>query len=125
MKNLTDYEKSLLKWLKRERPTIYYSVYHVSRSGMFRRISFYIIQDNKPLCIDWLIAIMTHYKKDKNARGLKVSGCGMDMGFAVIYDFGRSVFPKGFRYRKDESHRNNDPGPVDKDGGYAFGHRAL
>jgi hypothetical protein len=65
---------------------------HVSSSGMFRRISVYVIEDNQPLCIDYLIGKLGNYKRDKENEGLRVSGCGMDMGFAVVYDTSGEVF---------------------------------
>jgi hypothetical protein len=92
---------------------------------MFRRISFYAIRDNKPIYLDGLIAGMTHYNRDKNKEGLRVSGCGMDMGFAVVYAFSGEVFPNGFKYRQGEYHRNGDPSPIDEDGGYALQHSWL
>ena len=119
---LSEYQTKLVKWIRKTRPTIYFIIRHVSQSGMFRRISFYAIKDNKPVDLDCLIATMTHYQRDRHYEGLRVSGCGMNMGFAVIYDFSSAIFPKGFRYRKNESHRNGDPSPIDKNGGYALKH---
>lgn len=115
----------LIKWIRRTRPTLYTICRHVSSSGMFRLISVYVIQNNEPFCIDGWIENWTHYERDKKRQGLRVSGCGMDMGFDVVYNFSRALFPKGFHYRKGESHRNGDPSPVDKDGGYALNHRWL
>lgn len=114
------WEQETIEWIRRTRPPIYCVLRHVSRSGMFRRISFYAIRGEDHVYLDGLIAGMTAYKLDKAKIGLRVSGCGMDMGFAVVHAFSRSCFPNGFRYRKDERHRNNDPSPVDKDGGYAL-----
>lgn len=119
------WEQKTVEWIRRTRPTIYCTCEHVSASGMSRRISFFAIRNNKPVYLDGLIEAMTHYKRDRKDRGLRVGGCGMDMGFAVVYDFSRACFPNGFKYRKGEYHRNSDPSPADKDGGYALKHSWL
>jgi len=118
--NLGLWELETILWLRRTRPTIYTILRHVSSSGMFRLIDVYAIKDNKPLYLSGLVSVLTHYKCDGKRQGLRVSGCGMDMGFAVVYDFSNAVFPKGFKYRKGECHRNGDPSSIDKDGGYAL-----
>jgi len=124
-KDLGEWEKEIVSWLRRKRPMIYTVLRHVSSSGMFRRIDVYAIRDNKPLYLSGLVEELCHYKRDKHREGLKVSGCGMDMGFAIVYDFSSQVFPNGFRYRKGESHRNGDPALRDRDGGYALRHEWL
>lgn len=68
----------------RDGKTIIYTVLRsVSRSGMMRRISAYVINDNVPVGLSW------HYDRahgrmadDTSGRWAnKVGGCGMDMGF--------------------------------------------
>lgn len=117
---LDDYEKNTVQWLRRYRPRIYTVLRHVSNSGMFRRIDVYVIRNNSPVWLTPLVEKMTHYTRDKQKDGLRVHGCGMDMGFAVVYTFSSAVFPDGFRYREGEHHRNGDPNPRDPDGGYAL-----
>jgi hypothetical protein len=65
---------------------------HVSSSGMFRLISAIVIVDNKPISIDYLINGLGVFKQDKNREGLRVPGCGMDMGFQLIYETSAMVF---------------------------------
>ena len=79
---------------------------HVSASGMARRISFVIPQANGSIRnLDYLIGTACGIKlSDKT--GLIVSGCGMDMGFSVVYDLGRIMWPNGT--------------PDNKDGGYSL-----
>ena len=52
--------------------------------------------------------------------GLVIGGCGMDMGFHVVYNLGRAMWPDG----TPDPHgtRNGEP---DRDGGYALKHRWL
>ena len=56
----------------------------VSKSGMSRVIDFYTIENNKPLSLTHLIGKACDYRMAKNG-GLVVKGCGMDMGFHVVY----------------------------------------
>lgn len=64
--------------------TIYKILRDVSKSGITRRISFFIIKDNEPLLIDYEITqILKDYKIHKEG-GVIVKGCGMDMGFHVV-----------------------------------------
>jgi hypothetical protein len=65
---------------------------HVSSSGMFRLISAIVIVDNKPISIDYLISELGVFKQDKKHEGLRVSGCGMDMGSHLIYETSAMLF---------------------------------
>lgn len=114
--NLTDYEADLVDEIRRKRPTLRTILRHVSQSGMQRAIS--VIYKNAD--ISYLVAKLSSYRLHHKYDGLKVDGCGMDMGFHVVYNFSRLLFPDGFRYRKNEHHRNGDPSKVDTDGGYAL-----
>ena len=85
----------LKKFLKRG-DKIYMNLNHVSRSGMLRHISFFVNKRNKSINLDYYIAEICDYKRAKDGS-LKVSGCGMDMGFAVVYELGRCLWPKGYK----------------------------
>ncbi|KKM62401.1 hypothetical protein LCGC14_1522170, partial [marine sediment metagenome] len=101
---------------------VYTRIKHVSRSGMMRAISAYVIIKNKPICLDWYIEKLTSFKRNKNHGGLTLSGCGMDMGFHLVYSFSSVLYPKGFR--SSRRNRFNGMKPTDKgynwdnDGGY-------
>lgn len=60
------------------------------------------------------------YTFDRDRTGLKVSGCGMDMGFHLVYNLGATLWPKGTK--KPHGTRNGEP---DSCGGYALQHRWL
>lgn len=64
--------------------TVYTILRSVSRSGMSRVIDLYTIRDGEPKCIGWLTGRALDYRMATNAEGLKVSGCGMDMGFHLV-----------------------------------------
>ena len=115
-------KEELRKLLKEANYKVYTSLKHVSSSGMFRVIDCLILIDNKPIHINWYIEQLRLYKRHKNKEGLRVSGCGMDMGFSVVYNLSGVLYPKGFR----SFHRNaiNGMKPSEKgynwdnDGGY-------
>lgn len=116
--DLTDWDCQILAEIMRERPTIYTTLNHVSHSGMFRLISCYYIRDREPLCIDHLVSLISGYHQDASRKGLRVTGCGMDMGFAVVYDFSHCLHRQGYRLRKREVFMNEKS--YRKDGGYAL-----
>jgi hypothetical protein len=97
---------------------IYCTVRHVARSGMSRAIDFYIIQGDRMAELTGLIALALDYRMAK--RGLTVTGCGMDMGFAVVYSLGHALWPNGTL--EPHGTRNGEP---DTDGGYALKHEWL
>jgi len=97
---------NLLRWLK-EGDTILTLCNHVSSSGMTRRIKCYIIKDNRLLNISYAVSKVMEWPL--NDKGLKISGCGMDMGFHVVYSLSSVLFKK-------ES---------DKDAGYSLRHEWI
>lgn len=109
--------------------TVYCVLRHVASTGMSRRISFFVMRENEPRGIDHIIAGLGcagarwARKNGMIQDGVYVGGCGMDMGFAVVYDFGRDLFPDGFKVKGVG--RNGDTSGHDNDGGYALQHRWL
>lgn len=111
---------------KRIKPgdTVYTVLRHRSASGMRRHISLFIIgkrKGEKPhiLDIDYSAAIVMGDKVAKDG-GIIADGCGQDMGFALVYNLGRALWPKGTP--KPHGSRNGAP---DSDGGYALKHSWL
>ena len=90
------------EWLKkylREGDTIYTICRHVSRSGAMRHITFYIMLDNEPFRINAHIADVLDMKFNKHNDALKVSGCGMDMGFHIVYELSHRLFNNGYHIK--------------------------
>lgn len=108
----------LLEWLKPGQ-TVYTNVNHVSRSGMLRNISAYIVKDGSIHCIDWYVQIVTGRSTAKDGS-IKCHGCGMDMGFDLVYSLGRALWPNG-----TETPHGTRNGAPDTDGGYALKQSAL
>lgn len=95
----------------------------VSRSGMMRRISCIIAQDGEVRDITWHVARATGEPvKQRGAyvqdAGIVVNGCGMDMGFSLVYDLSRTLFPDGFSV--EGRGRSGDVSGHESDGGYAL-----
>jgi len=121
---LTEKDEALnsLRSMLKPGDKIYTILRHVSNSGMSRRISCFIIKgkDAGPYCIDWHIEKLGLYNRHKKHEGLVVGGCGMDMGFAVVYNLSSKLFPKGFKLAKGQYGRNGDKSGYDNNGGYAL-----
>jgi len=101
---------------------VYTTVNKVASSGMSRTLSCYVVVDNEIVCINWYIERLGLFKRNDQGH-LKVSGCGMDMGFHVVYNLGRTLFPEGFQV--EGRGRNGDTSGFDRDGGYALKHSWL
>ena len=79
---------------------IYTQLNYISKSGMMRHIQVRQIENNYPL--DWsrLVAIALDWKEAKSRfggyNGIKVGGCGMDMGFHLVYTLSRVLYNDGY-----------------------------
>jgi len=76
--------------------TIYTKAVHVSRSGMYRAINVYVMQDNAPIRISEMVAKAIEGRYDHRHEAVGVSGCGMDMGFAIVYALSHALYGAGF-----------------------------
>jgi hypothetical protein len=85
-----------LKDMLKKGQTIYTSLKGVSSSGMSRKISLYVVADGQIEDITWLVGRALGYSQDQKTGGLKVSGAGMDMGFAVVNSLNYKIFDDGY-----------------------------
>lgn len=77
--------------------TVYTVNHHTSRSGMQRAISVHVVTESGEFRdISSLVAEAGLYKISTHHRGLKVNGCGMDMGYAVVHNIASHVFGDGY-----------------------------
>lgn len=113
-----------LRKLLKPGATVHCILREVSRSGMSRRIDFYVQRKGQLLCITSRMSTALD-KRRSDKGGLIVGGCGMDMGFAMVYALGRTLYPKGFKLAKNQYGRNGDKSGFDEDGGYALNHHWL
>lgn len=81
--------------------TVHTILRHVSRSGMSRRIGLVVLRtaDDGRL-VDFhpniSAAEALGLRTDRDGEGIIVGGCGMDMGFHLVYSLSRVLFPEGF-----------------------------
>lgn len=86
-------------------------VTHVARSGMSRSIECYVISGGELLNISGDVARIIGEPLDRKNGGVRVSGCGMDMGAQIVYVLGRYLYPQGTK--------------ANDGGGYALRHRWI
>lgn len=87
-------------WIKPGQ-TVYTILDRVSSSGMTRHIRIVLPYTREDGTIDHLhpnhaVGVVLGYRQAKRGDGLVVGGCGMDMGFHLVYSLSRSLFPAGF-----------------------------
>lgn len=97
---------------------VYTTLTHVSRSGMSRSIKVCIVVGDEIVDISGWVGRALDEPRDHKRGGVKVGGCGMDMGFHVVYCLGRALFPDGFRCcgERCQSHDHNNPPHPKRDG---------
>ncbi len=115
-KNAIEYLRTILT----PGTTVYTLCLSVSSSGMSRKISCYVVNNGRIQNISGYVGNAIDYNRDYKTGALKVSGCGMDMGFHVVYSLGRALYPEGFKLSENQYGRNGDKSGYDKDGGYSL-----
>lgn len=116
--------------------TVYTVLRHVSGSGMTRHISLYVVDDGKIRDVTWDVGRLLGYRRNRDNGGLVVQGCGMDMGFDLVYNLGYALYPSGYictgetpRCRHND--HSNPPMPARNGAwhhgasGYVFSHEWL
>ena len=81
-----------LRSLLKPGDTVYTQIKHVSRSGMLLVIQLIIINDNTPSYIGWHAAHAMNLPYDRKREGIKISDCGTDMGFDLVYHLSYCLF---------------------------------
>jgi hypothetical protein len=98
--------------------TVYTSIHKVAPSGMSRIINLHCIAsvtrsrragtdaDDKPIWVEeerpevlWItahVAAALDLKRTEDPEGVRVQGCGMDMGFATVYDLATVLHGDGY-----------------------------
>ena len=121
--------------------TVYTTVLHISRSGMMRVIKVLVAHEGQIVDLSSLAADAIGARYDRARGGVIMSGCGMDMGFAVVYDLSRVLFADGFGCTNEQdgpqrctsndhmNERGDDvdytPGRTHSDPGYALHQQRL
>jgi hypothetical protein len=115
---------NLRKWLK-PGDTVYTILESRAASGMSRWIRVLIPYVNETGEIGFIhpnyaVSIVLNLRRDGNHEGVMMQGCGMDMGYEIVYRLGKALWPEG----TPEPHGSRNGSP-DSDGGYALKHRWL
>lgn len=130
--------------------TVYTILDHVSRSGMSRHIRVVLMKCENGKTIDLhpnysvarALGLRQVTRNGRRGDALVVGGCGMDMGFHIVYSLARVLFADGFTCcgkdcpSNDHSNAYYDKRPSDRtdpfwrgfkhsDPGYALIHRWL
>ena len=88
--------KKQLKEVLKKGDTLFTQLEHVSRSGMMRHIKVRQLKNDKALDWTYLVSKALDWKVSDKTNGIKVGGCGMDMGFHLIYTLSRELFDDGY-----------------------------
>ena len=96
-----DKQKETIKELKKafqKGSTAYTKLIHCSSSGMTRIIGVIGIKKNEPRYYSYKVSKLLDYKcSDKFGEyGVKIGGCGMDMGFHLIYQLSSKLYKDGY-----------------------------
>lgn len=109
--------------------TVHCVLTHVSASGMSRSIKALMPTDDGIADLSWSVARAVGMPFDDRHGGVKVGGCGMDMGFHLVYSLSRALYPDGHACDgkgrcHSNDHTNGDreylPTTHHADGGYAL-----
>lgn len=85
------YCKDQLQSMLPQGSTVYCILRSVSSSGMQRQISLYCIHDGELRNIDGYVSDLLGRKIGKK-DGIICNGCGMDMGFDLVYNLSFALF---------------------------------
>lgn len=135
---LRDQARAQLREVLPPGATAYTILRHVSRSGMMRRISVVAMRDGEPCDVTYLVSVATGIARNRDGDALAVGGCGMDMGFHVVYELSYALYGAGFGCTGERcpsnDHSNGDRGHTPHSearthwhasGGYALRHAWL
>jgi hypothetical protein len=98
-------KKQLLEYYLDEGDTVYTVLRSVSSSGMSRTISLKIARNGKILDLTYYASVVLGYKlvEVNGSRALRVGGCGMDMGFHVVYSLSSVLFRDKYEGQPDKA----------------------
>lgn len=97
-----------LRELVKPTSTVYTSLLHVSRSGMYRVIRLYVVHKGEIADITGMASDLLEGWDDRH-QGARAHGCGMDMGFHLVYNLGYVLYGPGWRCNGRAEHPNICP----------------
>jgi hypothetical protein len=112
-----EYIERLKAWIEANNYTVYTVLRHVSKSGMMREISVVIpivtggdfTEDISPKHIQQFVhpsytvaGLLNRSYSEKNGHNSVVChGCGMDMGFDLVYNLSSVLYGDGYKIRQE------------------------
>jgi hypothetical protein len=88
-----------LRGLLKPGDTVYTILRHVSKSKMTRYIGVVIIRSDGTIYHpNYAVNVLLDKSYKHNYDGVKMEGCGMDMGFELVYQLSHILFPDGGYY---------------------------
>jgi hypothetical protein len=85
-----------------ENPTLYTIIRKVSSSGMSRQISVKVIKEGRLYDISYSVGKILEYTIVQNGHNaVRVSGCGMDMGFHIVSSLSRVLYGLDYKIRQE------------------------
>ena len=94
---VTEAKNYLLKMFKTNK-TVYTTLRNVSSNGMTRHIKVFTVSKNpytkkqEIVNITWYVGKILDYRISEKTDSLIVGGCGMDMGFHVVYSLSSELY---------------------------------
>lgn len=71
--------------------TCYTQVTSVAKSGMSRKMKFFAVHGEEIIDVTWKVATVLGDSVQHDGT-IRVSGCGMDMGFHMVYNLSRTLY---------------------------------
>ena len=94
--NTVDYSKEMLLNYFPKGSTVYLVIRQVSRSGMYRHISVQAIKDKEVNYLSFHVANILKWTYKDKTNSVGVGGCGMDMGFHLVYTLASVLYNDGY-----------------------------
>lgn len=94
---------SLKGWIEANNYTVYTVLRHVSKSGMMREISVVIPVDGRFVHPSYTVSgLLNRSYSEKNGHNAVVChGCGMDMGFDLVYNLSSVLYGDGYKIKQE------------------------
>ena len=89
-----------LREVIKEGDTLWTQLHHVTKSGMTRYIGVRLLKDDYPYNYTYHVAKALDWKLSDKHEGVKVGGCGMDMGFHLIYSLSHALYGDGYAIKQ-------------------------
>lgn len=94
--------------------TVYCVLRHRSRSGMQRQIGVVVMTPEGPRHPNYAVGAVLGLRVNERGDGVFVNGCGMDMGWHLVFSLSSALYPDGFGCTGEGCH-SNDHGNGDRD----------